>query len=66
MFSICSLESLIFIIHTDFKTLINKGHTEITETTEMTLNEITYEMRGAIYDVYNTDNILTSINRIAN
>ena len=31
------------------------SHTEITEITEtlaMTLNEITYEIRGAIYDVY--------------
>ena len=43
----------------------------------MTVNDITYEIRGAIYDVYvalgpgllvnfNTDNILTSIDRIMN
>ena len=43
----------------------------------MTENEITYEIRGAIYDVYkvlgpgllvnfNTDNILQSIHRVIN
>ena len=41
----------------------------------MTINDITYEIRGAIYDVYkelgllvnfNTDNILSSITRVAN
>ena len=41
------------IIHIDLKGLLI-GHTEITEITEMTMsdNDITYEIRGAVYDVY--------------